>query len=70
MNRELYKGREYIVNQDVANAVSRYVQTLYDMNQKCLLLCGADLYNGPDYIIPTLELICAVPRVVPYKYDK
>ena len=56
------------MNQEVANAVSGYIQTLYRMNQKCLLLCGADILNGPDYTVPALELIGDIPRIVPYKY--
>ena len=58
------------MNQEVANAVSGYIETLYRMNQKCILLCGADLVNGPDYTVPTLELVCDIPRVVPYKYSE
>lgn len=58
------------MNQEVANAISGYIQTLYRMNQKCILLCGADLLNGPDYTVPALELICDIPRVVPYKYSE
>lgn len=58
------------MNQEVANAVSGYIQTLYRMNQKCILLCGADLFNGPDYTVPALELVCDIPRVVPYKYSE
>lgn len=58
------------MNQEVANAVSGYIETLYRMNQKCILLCGADLVNGPDYTVPALELVCDIPRVVPYKYSE
>lgn len=54
---------------DTANALYRYFETLYNLNQSLIILCGVDVIdNRGQYEKYIEEVIQAVPRLVPYKF--
>lgn len=56
---------------ETANALSGYFQTLYDLNHDLITLCGLDVIdNSGQYEKYIKNVIQAVPRLVPYDYDK
>lgn len=59
------------MNDEIANALSGYFETLYELNQKLIKLCGLDVIddfeNGAIYI---LDIIQNIPRLIPYFYNK
>lgn len=57
------------MNLIVANALSGYFETLYEMNQKFILLCGTDITNSScEKLI--FDIIQNIPRIIPFHYDK
>ena len=55
---------------EIANALSGYFETLYEMNRDLIMLCGVDLIdNSGQYEKYIKDVIQAVPRLVPYRYD-
>lgn len=57
------------MNLIVANALSGYFATLYEMNQKFILLCGTDImYSSSEKLI--FDIIQNIPRIIPFHYDK
>ncbi len=54
-----------------ANALFRYFETLYNLNQNLIVLCGTDVYDHLGEQERRIdEVIMAVPRLVPYSFDK
>lgn len=63
------KGED--MNLEIANAMSGYFETLYEMNQKLIRLCGAEIfyYRFSEFEKITLDIIQDIPRLIPYSYD-
>ena len=59
------------MNIEIANAMSGYFETLYEMNQNLIRLCGAEIfyYRFSEFEKVTLDIIQDIPRVIPYSYD-
>lgn len=59
------------MNIEIANAMSGYFETLYEMNQKLIRLCGAEIfyYRFSEFEKVTLDIIQNIPRAIPYSYD-
>ena len=56
---------------EIANALIGYFQTLYDMNRDLITLCGLDVIdNSGQYEKHIKDVIQAVPRLVPYVFNK
>lgn len=54
-----------------ANALYRYFEALYELNQNIIILCGVDvLDNRGQYEKQVETVIHLVPKLVPYVYDK
>lgn len=52
-----------------ANALYRYFEELYGLNQNVIALCGTDLFDimaKPEHRID--EIMITIPRLVPYKF--
>lgn len=50
-----------------ANALYRYFETLYNLNQSLITLCGIDVIDNPSLYEKYIEdIIHMVPRLVPY----
>lgn len=55
----------------VANALYRYFEALYELNQTIIRLCGIDVMDNNEEYEKSLEkVIQLIPRLVPYTYDK
>lgn len=55
----------------IANALYRYFEALYELNQNILVLCGVDvLDNYEQYEKQVESVIQLIPRLVPYAQDK
>lgn len=53
------------------NALYRYFQALYNLNQHIIILCGVDvLDNKWQYEEHVEEVVLLIPRLVPYSRDK
>ena len=56
---------------EIANALFGYLETLYNLNQKLVKLCGIDVIDdfesGEKDI---LDMIQDVPRIIPYSFNK
>ena len=56
---------------EIANALFGYLETLYNLNQKLVKLCGIDVIDdfesGEKEI---LDIIQDVPRIIPYSFNK
>lgn len=53
------------------NALSGYFETLYNLNRDLITLCGLDVIdNSGQYEVYIKNVLQAVPRLVPYVYDK
>ena len=51
----------------VANALYRYFETLYNLNQSLIILCGVDVIDNKGHYEKYIEdIVQAVPRLVPY----
>lgn len=59
------------MNIEIANAMSGYFETLYEMNQNLIRLCGAEIfyYRFSEFEKVTLDIIQDIPRVIPNSYD-
>lgn len=59
------------MTKEIANALFGYFETLYNLNQKLVKLCGIDVINdfesGEKDI---LDMIQDVPRIIPYSLNK
>ncbi len=56
---------------EIANALFGYLETLYNLNQKLVKLCGIDViddFESGDKEI--LDIIQDVPRIIPYSFNK
>lgn len=54
----------------IANAISGYLETLYNMNKKLIRICGVDIMNDTDLCETlVLDLIQDIPRVIPFSYN-
>ena len=54
-----------------ANALFRYFETLYGLNQNLIVLCGTDVYDHKGEQERRIdEVIMEVPRLVPYSFNK
>ena len=54
-----------------ANALFRYFETLYGLNQNLIVLCGTDVFDHQGEQERRIdELMMAVPRLVPYSFKK
>lgn len=53
------------------NALFRYFETLYNLNQNMIALCGTDVFDHKGEQERRIdEVIMAVPRLVPYGFNK
>lgn len=59
------------MNIEIANAMSGYFETLYQINQNLIILCGAEIFYYRSYKFKkvTLDVIQDIPRVIPYSFD-
>ncbi len=58
------------MNIEIANAMYGYLETLYQINQKLLRLCGCDVIDiGENNSKIVLDIIQDIPRLVPYSYN-
>lgn len=59
------------MNIEIANAMYEYFETLYEMNQNLIKLCGAEIfyYRFSEFEKVTLDIIQDIPRLIPYSYD-
>ena len=55
---------------ETANALGRYFETLYILNQNIIVLCGADICDSIEFDRRVDEVVSAIPRLVPYRKDK
>lgn len=56
---------------DIVNAVFGYFETLYDLNRNLITMCGVDVIdNSGLYEKYVKDIIQAIPRLVPYAFDK
>lgn len=54
-----------------ANALFRYFETLYSLNQNVIVLCGTDVFDHKGEQERRIdEVIMAVPRLVPYGFNR
>lgn len=56
---------------EIANALFGYLETMYNLNQKLVKLCGIDViddFEGGEKDI--LDIIQDVPRIIPYSFNK
>ena len=52
------------------NALYRYFQALYNVNQHLIILCGVDvLDNEGQYQEHVEEVVLLIPRLVPYSRE-
>ena len=59
------------VNQNLANALLRYFEALYTLNQNTITLCGVDVIdNNGQFEKYVDDVIFTIPRLVPYKKRK
>ncbi len=56
------------MNNSIAISMINYFETLYEMNQKLIVLCGDIFYFNSRKKL--LELIQDIPRVIPYSFNK
>lgn len=56
---------------EIANALSGYLETLYNLNQKLIKLCGIDVIDDfEEGEKDILDIIQDVPRIIPYSYNR
>ena len=54
-----------------ANALYRYFELLYGLNQNLIVLCGTDVFDHKGEQERRIdEVIIAIPRLVPYGFHK
>lgn len=55
----------------IVNALYRYFEALYELNQNILVLCGVDVLDDYEQYEKQVEsVIQLIPRIVPYAQDK
>ncbi len=56
---------------EAANALFRYFESLYTLNQNLIVLCGVDvLDHRGQYEQRIDDIVMAIPRLVPYVFNK
>lgn len=56
---------------EIANALYRYFEALYELNQNVIILCGTDVLDSRSQYIKQIEkVIHLVPKLIPYKFNK
>lgn len=56
---------------EITNALFGYFEALYDLNRNLITLCGVDVIdNSGQYERYIADIIQAIPRLVPYVYDR
>lgn len=55
---------------DVIDALYRYFETLYELNQSLIVLCGIDATDRWLYQKRLESVIQAIPRLVPYRFNQ
>ena len=56
---------------ETANALYRYFETLYNLNQNLIVLCGADVSDRTvEQERRVDDIVMAIPRLVPYIFNK
>lgn len=59
------------MEKNTLNALYRYFEALYEMNQNLIVLCGMNVIDNRYKYGKILEnVIQAIPRLVPYEYKK
>lgn len=59
------------MTKDAANALYRYFETLYSLNQNLIILCGVDIFDNKGQLEKYIEeVIMDIPRLVPYVFDR
>lgn len=59
------------MTEEIVNALGGYFETLYNLNRDLITLCGVDVIdNSGQYEVIVKNVIQAVPRLVPYVYNK
>ena len=57
------------MEKNTLNALYRYFEALYEMNQNLIVLCGMNVIDNRCKYGKILEnVIQAIPRLVPYDY--
>lgn len=58
------------MTREVGNALFRYFETLYGLNQNLIILCGINIFdNGGKFEKYIEKVIMDIPRLVPYVHD-
>lgn len=59
------------MEKETINALGRYFEALYGLNQNLIVLCGIDaIDNRGQYKRHLEDVIQVIPRLVPYRYNK
>ena len=59
------------MTREVGNALFRYFETLYGLNQNLIILCGINIFDNRGQLEKYMEkVIMDIPRLVPYVYDR
>lgn len=68
--KKISNGDE-LMTRNIADALYGYLETLYNLNQKLIGLCGTnavdDFESGKKDI---LDIIQDIPRIIPYSFNK
>ena len=68
---ETLKKRVENMTKEIANSLIGYFESLYYLNQKTIALCGVDIEdNSGQYETMVQDVIQAIPRLIPYVYEK
>lgn len=56
---------------EAANALFRYFESLYNLNQNLIVLCGIDVLDHRGHYEQRIDdIVMAIPRLVPYTFNK
>lgn len=59
------------MTREVGNALFRYFETLYGLNQNLIILCGINIFDNKGQLEKYIEkVIMDIPRLVPYVFDR
>jgi len=59
------------MNHTIIDALFRYFETLYNLNQHLIVLCGTNSFDHmPEQECHIDEVIMNIPRLIPYKFKK
>ena len=59
------------MTRNLANALYRYFETLYGLNQNLIILCGVNIFDEKGQLEKYIEkVIMDIPRLVPYVFDR